>query len=92
MHRFSSDSFQRKFTKRNKSLGHGTLDHGIRYSEVIQRCQGLRLHKSPVGKRFIRAFSAVQRRWFQSLQEGQAMEFAATKGPKGRKAENVPPL
>ena len=34
-------------------------------------------------------FSAVQANGFRSLQEGQAVEFAVTRGPKGFQAENV---
>lgn len=34
-------------------------------------------------------FSAIQTSGFRSLQEGQAVEFNVTKGPKGFQAENV---
>ena len=34
-------------------------------------------------------FSAIQSNGFRSLQEGQAVEFNVTKGPKGLQAENV---
>jgi CspA family cold shock protein len=34
-------------------------------------------------------FSAVQSNGFRSLQEGQAVTFSVTKGPKGFQAENV---
>jgi cold shock protein len=34
-------------------------------------------------------FSAVQGGGFRSLQEGQAVQFDVTKGPKGWQAENV---
>ena len=34
-------------------------------------------------------FSAIQSSGFRSLQEGQAVEFNVTKGPKGLQAENV---
>src|SRR4051812_12893596 len=37
-------------------------------------------------------FSAIQAGGFRSLQEGQAVEFGVTKGPKGFQAENVRPL
>jgi CspA family cold shock protein len=37
-------------------------------------------------------FSAIQAGGFRSLQEGQPVEFAVTKGPKGFQAENVRPL
>ena len=34
-------------------------------------------------------FSAIASSGFRSLQEGQAVEFTVTKGPKGFQAENV---
>jgi cold shock protein len=34
-------------------------------------------------------FSAIQPGGFRSLQEGQAVQFDVTKGPKGWQAENV---
>jgi len=34
-------------------------------------------------------FSAIQTAGFRSLQEGQAVQFSVTKGPKGFQAENV---
>ena len=34
-------------------------------------------------------FSAIQSGGFRSLQEGQAVQFEVTKGPKGFQAENV---
>ena len=34
-------------------------------------------------------FSAIQSGGFRSLQEGQAVQFGVTKGPKGFQAENV---
>jgi CspA family cold shock protein len=34
-------------------------------------------------------FSAIQSNGFRSLQEGQAVEFAVTNGPKGLQAERV---
>jgi CspA family cold shock protein len=34
-------------------------------------------------------FSAIQASGFRSLQEGQAVQFGVTKGPKGWQAENV---
>src|SRR5579862_1530301 len=37
-------------------------------------------------------FSAIQAGGFRSLQEGQAVQFDVTKGPKGWQAENVQPL
>jgi len=37
-------------------------------------------------------FSATQAGGFRSLQEGQAVQFDVTKGPKGWQAENVKPV
>jgi CspA family cold shock protein len=37
-------------------------------------------------------FSAIKGNGFRSLQEGQAVQFEVTKGPKGMQAENVTPL
>jgi len=37
-------------------------------------------------------FSAIGGNGFKSLQEGQAVQFNVTKGPKGLQAENVQPL
>ncbi len=34
-------------------------------------------------------FSAIQSEGFKSLEEGQAVEFEITKGPKGLQAQNV---
>ena len=34
-------------------------------------------------------FSAIQMDGYKSLNEGQAVEFEVTKGPKGLQAENV---
>jgi len=37
-------------------------------------------------------FSAIQSNGFRSLQEGMAVQFNVTKGPKGLQAENVQAL
>ena len=37
-------------------------------------------------------FSAIQAGGLRSLQEGQAVQFDVTKGPKGWQAENVQPV
>jgi CspA family cold shock protein len=34
-------------------------------------------------------FSAIQSEGYKSLNDGQAVEFTVTKGPKGLQAENV---
>jgi CspA family cold shock protein len=37
-------------------------------------------------------FSAIQAEGYKSLNEGQAVEFEVTRGPKGLQASNVQPL
>ena len=37
-------------------------------------------------------FSSIRANGFRSLQEGQAVEFDVTRGPKGFQAENVRPI
>jgi CspA family cold shock protein len=37
-------------------------------------------------------YSAIQAQGFKSLEEGQAVEFEVTEGPKGPQASNVRPL
>jgi CspA family cold shock protein len=37
-------------------------------------------------------YSAIQGQGFKSLEEGQAVEFEVTEGPKGPQASNVRPL
>ena len=37
-------------------------------------------------------FSAIQTDGYKSLEEGQAVEFEVTQGPKGKQASNVRPL
>jgi CspA family cold shock protein len=43
----------------------------------------------PNGEDVFVHFSAIQGGGFRSLQEGQAVQFEVTKGPKGLQAENV---
>ncbi len=37
-------------------------------------------------------FSAIQSDGYKSLEEGQAVEFEVTQGPKGKQASNVRPV
>jgi CspA family cold shock protein len=37
-------------------------------------------------------FSAIQTEGYKSLEEGQAVEFDVTDGPKGKQAANVRPV
>jgi cold shock protein len=37
-------------------------------------------------------FSAIQTDGYKSLEEGQAVEFDVTEGPKGKQASNVRPV
>jgi cold shock protein len=37
-------------------------------------------------------FSAIQAEGYKSLEEGQAVEFEVTQGPKGKQAANVRPI
>ena len=37
-------------------------------------------------------FSAIQAEGYRTLDEGQAVEFVVTRGPKGLQAEQVTPL
>lgn len=37
-------------------------------------------------------FSAIQTEGYKSLEEGQAVQFEVTDGPKGKQASNVQPI
>jgi len=60
---------------------------------VVQCQQGLWIHPAP---KWERTFSSISpRSWLmatKSLNDGQAVEFEVTKGPKGLQASNVQPL
>ena len=46
----------------------------------------------PEGEDVFVHFSAIETDGYKSLQEGQAVEFEVTDGPKGKQAANVRPL
>jgi CspA family cold shock protein len=56
---------------------------------VVQRRQGLRLHRPESGDDVFVHFSAIQSTGYRSLDEGQAVEFDIAQGPKGARAANV---
>jgi len=59
---------------------------------MVQRRQGLRLHRLQSGEDVFVYFSAIQSAGYRSLDEGQVVEFDVTSGPKGPQAANVRPL
>jgi CspA family cold shock protein len=59
---------------------------------VVQRQQGFWIYSAPIWRgRFVH-FSAIQGDGYKSLNDGQAVEFEVTKGPKGLQASNVASL
>jgi cold shock protein len=81
------DSPQEKF----KTIETGkTMEQG-----TVKRCnegKGFGFISRESGDDVFVHFSAIQAGGFRSLQEGQAVEFEVTKGPKGFQAENVRPV
>ena len=67
----------------------GTSIHDGWNREVVQRRQGLRLHRPRVRRDVFVHFSAIQATGYRSLDEGQAVEFDIAQGPKGAQAANV---
>ena len=58
--------------------------------EVVQRRQGTTASSPPEsGEDVFVHFSAIQSTGYRSLDEGQAVEFDVTSGPKGAQAANV---
>ena len=85
--RCPSDSFQRKFRKdyQSRLMEQGTV-------KWFNDAKGYGFISRESGGDIFVHFSAIQAGGFKSLQEGQAVEFEVTKGPKGLQAENVRPL
>jgi len=54
--------------------------------------KGFGFIQSQTGEDVFVHFSAIQSEGYRSLNEGQAVEFEVTKGPKGLQAENVTSL
>jgi CspA family cold shock protein len=59
---------------------------------VVQCQQGIWIHPAPVREDVFVHFSAIQAEGYKSLNEGQAVEFEVTRGPKGLQAANVTSL
>ena len=81
----TSDSLQRKLIERN------TRTHMAEQGTVkwFNDAKGYGFISRQSGEDVFVHFSAIQAGGFKSLQEGQAVEFDVTKGPKGWQAENV---
>jgi len=58
---------------------------------VVQCQQGLRLHPAQSGEDVFVHFSAIVADGYKTLNDGQAVEFEVSKGPKGLQASNVQP-
>ena len=54
--------------------------------------KGYEFIQRPTGEDVFVHFSAIQMDGYKSLNEGQAVEFEVTKGPKGLQVENVSSL
>jgi cold shock protein len=77
----------------------GTTQEGKRYSYMekgtvkwFNDAKGYGFISRQNGEDVFVHFSAIQAGGFKSLQEGQAVQFDVTKGPKGWQAENVQAL
>jgi CspA family cold shock protein len=79
----SSDSSQQKFKiETGISMEQGTV-------KWFNDAKGYGFISRQNGEDVFVHFSAIQAGGFRSLQEGQAVQFDVTKGPKGWQAENV---
>ena len=59
---------------------------------MVQCQQGIWIHPAQSGEDVFVHFSAIQSEGYKSLNDGQAVEFEVTKGPKGLQASNVAAL
>jgi CspA family cold shock protein len=73
---------QQKFRNRYNKVEQGTV-------KWFNDAKGFGFISRQNGEDVFVHFSAIQSNGFRSLQEGQAVEFNVTKGPKGFQAENV---
>jgi cold shock protein len=83
--RSTSESLQRKLIKKgtpNTMAEQGTV-------KWFNDAKGYGFISRQTGEDVFVHFSAIQAGGFRSLQEGQAVQFDVTKGPKGWQAENV---
>src|SRR5271165_1854049 len=80
----ATDLLSRKFknNKGTKQMEQGTV-------KWFNDAKGFGFISRQNGEDVFVHFSAIQTNGFRSLQEGQAVEFNVTKGPKGLQAENV---
>jgi len=68
-------------------------EHGNRYSEVVQRCEGFGfITQDNGGEDVFCHHTAINAEGFRTLAEGQKVSFDVTKGPKGLQAQNVKPV
>jgi cold shock protein len=74
---------QPKFENRNRNI------NGTRNSKWFNDAKGYGFISRQNGEDVFVHFSAIQAGDFRSLQEGQAVQFDLTEGPKGWQAENV---
>jgi len=56
---------------------------------VVQRPEGLRLHRAGSGPDVFVHFRSIQGTGFKSLQEGQKVSFKVVQGQKGLQADEV---
>jgi len=70
-----------------KEYDHQIINHLEKYVDGRVSTNGI--ENGQTGEDVFVHFSAIQAGGFRSLQEGQAVQFDVTKGPKGWQAENV---